>query len=188
VPSGGGRRRVIWLVLGGARSGKSALAERLCRAAGREAVTYLATSVARDPDMADRIATHRARRPPTWVTVEPMAADLVDAVRGAAEATVLLDSLTAWVAESPGFLVDGDGLCQALAERSSQAASVVVSDEVGWGVHPSTEAGRRFRDQLGDLNQLVAEVADGVLLVVAGRVLPLERADGLVGCGGLSPS
>ena len=99
------------------------------------------------------------------------------AVRQAAAGAVLVDSLTTWVAAAPGFDVDGDGLCAALAGRPDEV--VVVSDEVGLGVHPSTETGRRFRDCLGVLNQAVAEVADRVLLVVAGRVLPLDRLERL---------
>jgi adenosyl cobinamide kinase/adenosyl cobinamide phosphate guanylyltransferase len=70
--------------------------------------------------------------------------------------------------------VDGAALCRALTERTGD--SVVVSEEVGLGVHPSSAAGRRFRDALGTVNQDVAEVADQVLLVVAGRALPLHRA------------
>ena len=158
---------MITLVLGGARSGKSAVAERLAAALAR--VTYVATGVAHDPDMAARIAAHRRRRPAGWPTVEA-GADLVGVVRGVG-GTVLVDSLATWVAEADGFVVDTDGLCQALRQRTGDA--VVVSDEVGLGVHPSTEAGRRFRDALGLVNQAVAAAADDVLLVVAGRVLPL---------------
>ena len=164
---------MISLVLGGARSGKSAVAERLC--GGTSEVTYVATAVALDGDaeFAARVAAHRARRPASWRTVEAGPAEVVPAVRTAASGPVLVDSLTTWVAASAGFAVDGDGLCAALEERAGDV--VVVSDEVGLGVHPSTEAGRRFRDALGLLNQAVAGVADRVLLVVAGRVLPLER-------------
>lgn len=158
---------MITLVLGGARSGKSAVAEGL--AGGSPEVTYVATGVAHDPDMAARIDAHRCRRPARWRTVEA-GTDLVGAVRRSA-GTVLVDSLTTWVAEADGFSVDAGGLCQALEERDGD--TVVVSDEVGLGVHPSTEAGRRFRDALGLLNQAVAAAADEVLLVVAGRVLPL---------------
>ena len=161
---------MITLVLGGARSGKSAVAERLI--AGSADVTYVATAVAADADMARRIQAHRARRPAAWRTVEAGSA-VVEAVRRA-PATVLVDSLTAWVAEADGFVVDAEGLCRALRDRAGNA--VVVSDEVGLGVHPSTEAGRRFRDALGLLNQAVAAVADDVWLVVAGRVLPLPPA------------
>ena len=161
---------MIVLVLGGARSGKSEVAEGLCRAP----VTYLATAVVRDADMAARVARHRERRPEAWETVEAGPADVVDAVRTAAEpgTTLLLDSLTTWVAEAPDFTVDGPALCAALQGRGGTC--VVVSDEVGLGVHPSTEVGRRFRDRLGELNRAVAEAADRVLLVVAGRVLVLD--------------
>jgi adenosylcobinamide kinase/adenosylcobinamide-phosphate guanylyltransferase len=158
------------LVLGGARSGKSAVAEALAGRGGG-VVTYVATGAATDEGMAARIAAHRARRPAAWVTVETP--DLVAAVRGAA-GTVLVDSLTAWVAAAPAFQVDVDGLSAALAGRRGDV--VIVSDEVGLGVHPSTGAGRRFRDALGVVNQAVAAVADDVLLVVAGRVLRLEPA------------
>lgn len=161
----------VALVLGGARSGKSALAERR---AGPGPVTYLATGTAGDDDvaMAARIAAHRARRPATWTTVE--ADDLLTALEAldASTGTVLVDSLTAWVARAPDFVVDVAGLCRALSSRRGHA--VVVSDEVGLGVHPSSGAGRRFRDALGLVNQAVAGVADEVLLVVAGRALRLE--------------
>ena len=162
---------MIVLVLGGARSGKSEVAEGLCRGP----VTYVATGVPRDDDMAARVALHRARRPPSWETVEVEPGDVVDVVarHRTPVTTLLLDSLTTWVAEAPDFAVDGAALCEALRARPS--LSVVVSDEVGLGVHPSTEAGRLFRDRLGELNRLVADHADRVLLVVAGRVLSLDR-------------
>lgn len=162
---------MITLVLGGTRSGKSAVAERL---AGRRQfpITYVATAVADpgDADLASRIAAHRARRPPAWATREA-GADL-PAVLRATPGTVLVDALGTWVAAAPDLVVDIKALCAALVERAGDA--VVVSDEVGLGVHPATEVGRRFRDVLGELNQAVAAVADEVLLVVAGRTLPLE--------------
>jgi adenosyl cobinamide kinase/adenosyl cobinamide phosphate guanylyltransferase len=170
---------VVTLVLGGARSGKSAVAERLAAAAGRP-VTYVATldlaaGVADgDDDLARRVAAHRARRPPEWRTVEPAAwgaAGLPAFLRGVS-GTVLVDALGPWVACAAGFAVDTAGLCAALRERAGD--SVVVSEEVGLGVHPVTADGRRFRDALGEVNQAVAAVADRVLLVVAGRVLHLE--------------
>ena len=160
----------IVLVLGGARSGKSAFAERL---AGRFEVTYVATWLT-DPDDADmvaRVAAHRRRRPENWTTVE--AADVAAAVR-AASGTVLVDSLTTWVAGAPDFGVDVEALIGALAEHDGEV--IVVSDEVGFGVHPASEAGRRFRDALGDVNRAVARVADQALLIVAGRVLRLDPA------------
>ncbi|MFN2503960.1 MAG: bifunctional adenosylcobinamide kinase/adenosylcobinamide-phosphate guanylyltransferase [Acidimicrobiales bacterium] len=166
---------MIVLVLGGARSGKSNVAERLARRPGpvTYVATYVATGPTADPDMAARIVIHRDRRPPDWVTVEATPDQLVEVVRSAPPGVVLLDSLTTWLAAAPEFVVDVEALCAALQGREGD--TVIVSDEVGLGVHPSSGYGRRFRDQLGLLNQSVAEVADRVLLVVAGRVLPLER-------------
>jgi adenosyl cobinamide kinase/adenosyl cobinamide phosphate guanylyltransferase len=164
----------ITLVLGGTRSGKSEVAERMAAAAGD--VTYVATAVA-DPDdagFAARIAAHRRRRPASWRTVEsgPDLAATLRTVTGPA----LVDSLGTWVAATPGFEVDVAGLCSALVERGGD--TVVVSEEVGLGVHPATELGVEFGDALGDANRAVAAVAGTVLLVVAGRVLtlhPFER-------------
>lgn len=158
---------MITLILGGARSGKSAVAESMAPATG---VIYFATGVAADPDMAARIGVHRSRRPPAWTTLEA-GDDLCGAVRGT-PGFGLVDSLTTWVAGAPGFDVDIDALCGALVEREGD--TVVVSDEVGLGVHPSTGSGRQFRDALGVVNQAVAGVADEVLLVVAGRILRLD--------------
>lgn len=159
----------VTLVLGGARSGKSEVAERR---AGPGPLTYVATWVVDegDADMVGRVAAHRSRRPPTWTTVET--ADPAAVVRSAS-GTVMVDSLTTWVAAAPSYVVDVDALCAALADHGGDA--VVVSDEVGLGVHPSTEAGRRFRDALGLVNQAVAGIAGEVLLVVAGRTLTLDR-------------
>ncbi|MGH9165874.1 MAG: bifunctional adenosylcobinamide kinase/adenosylcobinamide-phosphate guanylyltransferase [Acidimicrobiales bacterium] len=159
----------LTLVLGGARSGKSAEAERLAAAAAGP-VTYLATGDATDDDMAARIAAHQHRRPVEWTTVE-VGRDLVGAL-GSIDGTVLVDSLGSWLAGHEGFAADADAVAAALVARTGD--TVVVSEEVGWGVHPSSEAGRAFRDALGALNQAVAAVADVVLLVVAGRVLRLE--------------
>jgi adenosylcobinamide kinase/adenosylcobinamide-phosphate guanylyltransferase len=169
---------VIVLVLGGTRSGKSDVAER--RAAALAAgsgtsVTYVATAIeGGDDDLSARIEAHRQRRPPGWRTIEA-GADLAGALHGAtADDVVLVDSLGPWVAMHLDAAVDVDPLLTALRARA--APVVLVSDEVGLGVHPSTEPGLRFRDRLGDVNRAVADLADEVLLVVAGRVLPLERA------------
>ncbi len=164
---------MIVLFLGGARSGKSVVAERRAAESGT-AVTYLATAVPAgdDADFAARIAAHQTRRPPTWTTVEVGAA-LAEHLRDL-DGTALVDSLGTWVANHDAFEVDGCALVEAMTGRSGD--TIVVSEEVGLGVHPSSEAGRRFRDALGALNQVVAEAADDVLLVVAGRVLPLERS------------
>ena len=163
----------VVLVLGGTRSGKSVVAERLAAelAGPGGPVTYVATGASSDPGMAERIARHRARRPASWSTVEvtdtaALPADLQE-VRG----VVLLDSLGTWVAAHPGLDPDAPALAAALAGRSG--ATVVVSEEVGLSVHPPSEVGRRFVDAVGELNQAVAAVASRALLVVAGRPLEL---------------
>jgi adenosylcobinamide kinase/adenosylcobinamide-phosphate guanylyltransferase len=180
---------VVTLVLGGARSGKSEVAERL---AGRlsATVTYVATGPpvaaarapgagpvddvewVRDAGWAARVQAHRARRPAGWATVEvPPGSDLAAVVRSI-DGVVVVDSLGTWLAGRQGFRTDPVVLCAALSDRTGD--TVVVSEEVGLGVHPSSEEGRLFRDALGALNLRVAEVADRVLLVVAGRALDLE--------------
>lgn len=161
---------MITLVLGGARSGKSAYAERMM-AGLPSPITYVATlEVSDDPELVSRVERHRQRRPSEWSTVEA-GLDLADVLR-ATSGSVLVDSLGPWVAaHGEHELVDGAALCRALAEREGE--TVVVSEEVGLGVHPSSAVGRHFRDALGSLNQDVAAVADRVLLVVAGRALRL---------------
>ncbi|QGG95265.1 bifunctional adenosylcobinamide kinase/adenosylcobinamide-phosphate guanylyltransferase [Actinomarinicola tropica] len=164
---------MIVLVLGGARSGKSAVAEQRAHVlADGGPVTYVATMVPSDDDadLAARLEAHRARRSATWHTVEPPF-DLAE-VLATTPGTVLVDALGPWVAARPDMEVDTDGLVAALRRRSEPV--VLVSDEVGMGVHPETAAGRRFRDALGALNQALAAAADESLLVVAGRVLRLE--------------
>jgi adenosyl cobinamide kinase/adenosyl cobinamide phosphate guanylyltransferase len=161
---------MITLVLGGARSGKSEIAERLVAQLPLP-VLYFATAVVKDDDdFAARVAAHQDRRPSDWKTIEADV-DLAGALRSARDGTVLVDALGPWVASHPDFLVDADALVDALTNRDGD--SVVVSEEVGLGVHPSTEAGRHFRDALGELNRAIADIADEVLLVIAGRVLPL---------------
>ncbi|HSH23155.1 MAG TPA: bifunctional adenosylcobinamide kinase/adenosylcobinamide-phosphate guanylyltransferase [Acidimicrobiales bacterium] len=164
---------MIILVLGGARSGKSTVGEALASRLPPP-VTYVATLLAgtADADLAARIHAHRARRPPAWATLEAGAElSLVDALRSTT-GTVMVDSLGPWVAAAEGLDVDPGELCEVLAQRRHD--SVLVSEEVGMGVHPSSEVGRRFRDRLGEVNQAVAAIADEVLLVVAGRALRLD--------------
>jgi adenosylcobinamide kinase/adenosylcobinamide-phosphate guanylyltransferase len=162
---------MIFLVLGGTRSGKSQVAERLV-ASLPTPITYVATAMASDPSMAERIATHRARRPVTWATREA-GADLARTLTALGEGTVLVDSLGTWVAAHDDLRVDPGALVEALTGRSGD--TVVVSEEVGLSLHAPTEVGRRFVDALGEVNQAVGAVADEVLLVIAGRVLPLDR-------------
>lgn len=160
---------MIHLVLGGARSGKSAYAEALLGEAGQ--VAYLATGRAApgDDDMAARIERHRRRRDDRWETVE-VDTGLAGALEALApDRPVLVDALGTWVASHPDLDPDVGPVVAALAAR--RALTVVVSDEVGLGVHPETAIGRRFRDVLGDVNQAVAAAADAVTLVVAGQPL-----------------
>jgi adenosyl cobinamide kinase/adenosyl cobinamide phosphate guanylyltransferase len=174
---------VITLVLGGTRSGKSAVAESLALAHHEpdRPVLYVATGVATDDDMQARIERHRARRDERFRTVEA-GADLVGALRAApTDAPALIDALGTWVAAMPDLEVDTDALVGALVDRS--APTVVVSDEVGLGVHPSSEIGRRFRDVLGEVNQAVSAASETCLLVVAGRILPLASVADVLGAG-----
>lgn len=171
---------MITLVLGGARSGKSLFAERLAIAAPGP-VTYVATAAVDpgDADFAARVSRHRARRPSHWRTAEPgssLVDFLCDPAVGARGGTLLVESLGTWVAATPGFEVDPSALCRAL--RSFPGEAVVVSEEVGLGVHPATPLGGHFRDELGEVNQAVSAVADRAYLVVAGRALSLAAAPG----------
>ncbi len=159
---------MITLVLGGARSGKSAVAERLAASSGGT-VSYVATLLdLDDDDLQRRIDEHRRRRPVTWRTIEG-ASDLVATV-GELSETILIDSLGPWLAHHVD--VDATALCDALERHNGDV--IVVSDEVGLGVHPSSSVGREFRDALGRLNQAVAACADEVILVVAGLPLRLK--------------
>jgi adenosylcobinamide kinase/adenosylcobinamide-phosphate guanylyltransferase len=168
------------LVLGGARSGKSAHAEALL--AGEPAVTYLATGGLRegDPEWAERIRLHRGRRPHSWRTVETV--DIADTLL-TAETPVLLDCLGTWLTARmdlrrawddgglDGVHADIDELVAAW--RACPVRAVAVSNEVGSGVVPPTASGRLFRDLLGVLNARIATESDEVLLMVAGRPLRL---------------
>jgi adenosyl cobinamide kinase/adenosyl cobinamide phosphate guanylyltransferase len=161
------------LIVGGARSGKSLVAERLA-AKSLQPVTYVATvRLGNDDDLAERVAAHRARRPTSWSTIEcdDNLADVLASTTG----TVLVDSLGPWLASLPDLRCDLNGLLAAVRERDGD--TIIVSEEVGLGVHPETALGRRFRDALGTLNQALAEECDDVLLVVAGRTLLLPRSN-----------
>ena len=170
------------LVLGGARSGKSACAETLARQG--EQTLFVATAEALDDDMKQRILKHRALRPPGWVTLEePL--DPVAAIPAAlaGQDTLLLDCLTVWVSN---LLLAFEGEGDAEAEILTRVGAllnlydrndmrwILVSNEVGLGVVPATELGRRYRDVLGKVNQLVAARADKVYLMVAGQALDLR--------------
>lgn len=167
---------MIVLVTGGTRSGKSRIAEGLAADLGGDAVTYLATATPADddPDHQARIAAHRVRRPAGWVTVEcRRPEDLAAGLRGTAR-VALVDSLGTWLTLHPDLEVADDEVPDLiLTLRDRRAATVVVTEEVGLAIHPPDALSRRYVDTLGLLNQQLAEVADRVLLVVAGRVLEL---------------
>jgi adenosylcobinamide kinase/adenosylcobinamide-phosphate guanylyltransferase len=172
----------LTLLLGGARSGKSALAVRMATR-WRGPVTVIVTGEARDEEMAERIRRHRAARPPSWDTIEEPV-DLDGAISGtAAEACAVVDCLTLWVSnllergEEDAEVTDRAHTAADLASRRS-APTIVVSNEVGSGIVPMNALARRYRDLLGEVNAIWADVAASNLLVVAGRVLPLsEPAD-----------
>ncbi len=160
------------LILGGARSGKSALAERLAGEDGRE-VVYLATAEAGDEEMARRIADHRERRSRHWQThEEPLA--LAGALErlSAPGRCLLVDCLTLWLSN----LLALDDRSRWPREREAlltllprlPGRIILVSNEVGWGIVPMGELSRRFQDEAGRLHQALAACCERVILVVAG--------------------
>jgi adenosylcobinamide kinase/adenosylcobinamide-phosphate guanylyltransferase len=168
----------VTLILGGVRSGKSRFAQRL--AERRSRVTFLATAERRDDaEMHARVERHRADRPATWQTMEePL--HLAQTVRDAGEHCdlLLIDCLTLYASnlleayDAPAIEAETAALCMALT--NPPCSVVLVSNEVGSGVVPAYELGRRFRDLAGELNQRVAAVADTVVLMVAGLPLPVK--------------
>ncbi|WP_330232059.1 bifunctional adenosylcobinamide kinase/adenosylcobinamide-phosphate guanylyltransferase [Nocardia sp. NBC_00508] len=178
-------RRV--LVLGGARSGKSAFAEELAGEVG-ESVRYLATAVPDpdDRDFTERIAQHRRRRPARWSTVEsadpatvlaestvpsnPPSVTLIDDV--GTWLTARIDARDAWEAPRGTITPDADALVAAVAAYPGNL--VIVTPEVGMGVIPATRSGRLFRDEIGILNQRLARACDEAYFVVAGLPLRLK--------------
>ena len=169
----------VTLVLGGARSGKSAYAERL---AGGGDVVYIATAQAGDGEMAARIAQHRGSRPAHWTTVEePLR--LTDAIERHDGATVLVDCLTLWLtnlifstpeADSARIVRERELLAETLGRVRGDV--ILVSNEVGMGIVPMGAVTRLFVDEAGRLNQAVAAVADRVVFVAAGLPLFLKGA------------
>lgn len=164
----------VTLVLGGARSGKSALAERLVLAAGPSPV-YIATAEAWDDEMRARIAQHRAERDGQgWRTIEaPL--DLPGALAQAGDAPVLVDCLTLWLTNL--MLADHDidaATAALLGALDRPAPTVLVANEVGLGIVPDNALARRFRDAAGRLNQQVAARAETVVFTAAGLPLALK--------------
>ena len=169
----------LLFLLGGARSGKSALAVRTA-AAWPGPVVFVATAGVRDDkEMRARIESHKDERPTGWTTVEePL--DLAGALAAAPEdACVVVDCLTLWVSNALEAGLAGDEVERAARETARLAAerespTVAVSNEVGLGVVPETPLGRRFRDVLGRVNVVFAGAAERASLVVAGRELELR--------------
>ena len=166
------------LVLGGARSGKSAFAERMIGDSGLTRI-YLATATADDDEMRNRIVHHRTQRGEGWTTVEePLA--LVDALTR--EAThgraVLVDCLTLWLSNLMFAERDPDVEARRLTRFLGVAKYpvVLVSNEVGLGLVPETPLGRNFRDAQGRLNQVVAANVPNVVFIAAGLPLWLKRS------------
>ena len=182
------------LVLGGARSGKSAFAERLASASGKE-VVYLATAQARDGEMAARIAHHRAQRPASWPTVEePLQLGAALRAHAAPGRLLLVDCLTLWLSNlmfCSGEAYPEVGAIELPAQFHHERAQfltvldgidcddceiVLVSNEVGMGIVPYGAISRAFLDEAGRLNQAVAAVCDRAVFVAAGLPLYLKGA------------
>ena len=173
------RQGSVTLVLGGVRSGKSRYAQQLAEQAS--CVVFVATAKITDDEMRAKIQRHREDRPKDWVTVE----ESLELAKVLAEhemdcEVIVVDCLTIFAAnlmeavgeDSSAFASRVDALCAAL--QAIQCNIVLVSNEVGSGVHPSHALGRRYRDLLGEINQRVARVADDVVLMVAGLPLALK--------------
>jgi adenosylcobinamide kinase/adenosylcobinamide-phosphate guanylyltransferase len=180
---------MITLVLGGARSGKSAFAESLARECGD--VTFIATADSRDSEMEARIDTHKRRRPPDWRTWEGDVSSLPGAVPGMRGA-LLLDCLTMYLSrlflscpepegEDEGAWAGSEEKILASVEKIFSGAKnagkrlIAVSNEVGFGLVPPYLMGRRFRDMQGRANQAAAGLSDEVVLIVAGLPLWIKK-------------
>ena len=173
---------MLTLVLGGARSGKSRYAQALI---GDRAAVYVATARrTRDREMSGRIERHRADRPASWITIEePELVPHVVRTAAPSDAPVLVDCVTLWLSnlfqrEAHKPVRRQQDILTAevrkLAEAGRMREMIVVSNEVGGGIVPTTRVGRRFRDLQGWANQILAAEAQAVVLVVAGLPLALK--------------
>lgn len=179
----------VTLVLGGARSGKSAFAERRAAESARE-VVVIATAHAGDGEMAHRIALHRAQRPAHWITVEePIQLGAAITAHAAASRVVVVDCLTLWLTNlmfatagdfpdvgavtlPQQFIDERASLLEAL--KSARGDVLLVSNEVGLGIVPMGAATRAFMDEAGRLNQAVAAISDEAVFVAAGLPMTLK--------------
>lgn len=167
------------LILGGVRSGKSRLAERLAREAELP-VTCIATAQAGDAEMAARIKAHREQRPADWRTIETGAA-LGAAIRAADEpgGIVLVDCLTLWLtqllcAEGADALLEAEKASLLAAVREVRGRLILVANETGLGIMPMDALSRRFGDEAGRLHQELAAICERVALIAAGLPLVLK--------------
>lgn len=164
------------LVLGGARSGKSVYAEKLVENSGKPLI-YIATGEALDDEMHQRIAGHQARRGEGWKTVEAPLHVCPALSLAAPGSVVLVDCVTLWVSNLMAADCDVEAevrkLCQLLDSLTSDV--VIVSNEVGLGIVPENALARRFRDEAGRANQMIAEACDRVVFVAAGQALMMKE-------------
>jgi adenosylcobinamide kinase/adenosylcobinamide-phosphate guanylyltransferase len=170
------------VLIGGARSGKSDLALRLASEQASP-VVFIATAEAGDAEMAERIAEHRRDRPASWQTIEEPVA-LRESIEAASDKDCLVvDCLTLWTVNALERLGVAEAEAHATAAAGAASArhglTIAVTNEVGLGVVPDNALGRGYRDLLGRVNAIWAGVADHVFLVVAGRMLRLDKTDPL---------
>jgi adenosylcobinamide kinase / adenosylcobinamide-phosphate guanylyltransferase len=174
------RKRTLTLILGGARSGKSRFAEQI--AGKMKRVTFIATARPSDAEMRRKIARHRSERPASWETIEaPVALAEAIASQNSKTDIIIIDCLTLYVdnvtsthgGDVPKVERDFDRVCREI--QRSRSSVIVVSNEVGCGLVPAFRSGRRYRDLLGRLNQRVADIADQVILMVAGIPLAVKE-------------
>jgi adenosyl cobinamide kinase/adenosyl cobinamide phosphate guanylyltransferase len=179
---------MLTVLLGGARSGKSRLAERLGVTAEGDGspVAYIATAphIPGDDDLDRRIDRHRQERPASWMTIEEET-DLVAALSRTGDAFVIVDCLTVWVGNLVHHGVDEASVlaaCDAAIAVASarDATTVVVTNEVGMGIVPADALTREYRDLLGRVNQRWVTASDRALLLVAGRALALHDPEMLL--------
>ena len=160
----------ITLVTGGARSGKSALAERLVARHDLPRI-YIATAQSSDDEMKERILQHQDRRGESWKLIEEQIA-LSEALRGSdGQGVRLVDCLTIWLANC---MESADLRELTMTLRQQRSPVVLVTNELGQGIVPDNALARRFRDLHGWMNQAVAEVADEVWIAVSGQPLKLK--------------
>lgn len=177
------------LILGGARSGKSAEAVRMARERRNGQVLYVATAEPGDDEMRLRIDKHRAERPPHWHTLEaPRNIGQAIGRQSHAYTTIIVDCLTLLVsnllidepdpyaeAVQDSVIQEVEAIVQATEEMPSASQLIIVSNEVGTGLAPLTPIGRAFRDLVGQANQALGAAADRAVLMVAGLPLTLKE-------------